>query len=457
MSRTRFIALSLLLDGLLVNVGFVAAYLIRFGGDIPRFNFEAYIVLAPVLTLVYLAGGYIYGLYDPEHTENSWAVIRAVFPAVALGAILTAAISFFAGPRFFSFSRLAILIAWALQFAALVGWRLLALRLGGITWPEQRVLVLGTGPLAAELASELRHREAWGYQVTGFARSSADEETSPEVTDTGLPVLGGADDVPALVREYGVHRVIVVSPVQIRELVEDLALCDETEVRVEVVPELYEVFIGTVDSMIADIPLMEITRRTVPPWYSAMKRATDIACAAALLVLLSPVFLLASAGVLLTMGAPVLFTQERVGRDMRPFAVLKFRTMVRGAEALSGPVLATEDDTRITAFGRVLRRYRVDELPQLINILNGTMSFVGPRPERPFFVEQYVRDIPGYRERFRVKPGVTGLAQVAGSYATTPERKLKYDLIYMYHQNLLMDLQIVVDTLRVVLTGRGAM
>ena len=121
-----------------------------------------------------------------------------------------------------------------------------------------------------------------------------------------------------------------------------------------------------------------------------------------------------------------------------------------------GPVLAEADDPRVTPVGRFLRRYRIDELPQLVNILSGEMSFVGPRPERPFFVEQFIAEIPGYRERFRVKPGVTGLAQVMGGYATTPERKLKYDLIYMYHQSLAMDVQIVVETMRVVLTGRGA-
>ena len=141
---------------------------------------------------------------------------------------------------------------------------------------------------------------------------------------------------------------------------------------------------------------------------------------------------------------------------MKPFRMHKLRTMVRDAEAACGPVLAEESDARITAVGGVLRKFRVDEIPQFINIIKGEMSFVGPRPERPFFVEQYIAETPGYRERFSVKPGVTGLAQVSGGYATTPERKLKYDLIYMYHQTLAMDAQIVAETLRVVLTGRGA-
>jgi lipopolysaccharide/colanic/teichoic acid biosynthesis glycosyltransferase len=237
--------------------------------------------------------------------------------------------------------------------------------------------------------------------------------------------------------------------------VEDITLSGESSVRVDVVPELYEIFIGAVDSIVADIPLMEITHRS-PQWYTTVKRLLDIAFSLLLLVLLSPVLLLAALAVLLTMGRPVLFAQERLGKDMKPFRVHKFRTMVRDAEAASGPVLAEEEDPRITPVGRVLRRFRIDELPQLVNIAMGEMSFVGPRPERAFFADDFVRDIPGYRERFRIKPGATGLAQVSGGYATTPERKLKYDLIYMYHGNLLMDVRIVADTIRVVLTGRGS-
>jgi len=201
---------------------------------------------------------------------------------------------------------------------------------------------------------------------------------------------------------------------------------------------------------------MQITRASSPAWFTTAKRIVDIVAAGLLLVLLSPVLLAAALAILLSMGRPVVFSQERTGRELKPFAVHKFRTMVRDAEKISGPVLAEADDPRITGVGRFLRRYRIDELPQLVNILKGDMSFVGPRPERPFFVEQHLAEIPGYRERFRVQPGVTGLAQVMGGYATTPQRKLKYDLIYLYHQSLAMDVQIIVETIRVVLTGRGA-
>jgi len=227
-------------------------------------------------------------------------------------------------------------------------------------------------------------------------------------------------------------------------------------VRVDVVPELYEIFIGTVDAIVGDVPLMEITHATVPRYYAAAKRVIDVLVAFVALIVTSPILLTAAIAIAVGDGFPVLFSQERVGRGMKPFRMHKLRTMVKDAEEACGPVLAEENDARITPMGRFLRRFRIDEIPQFVNIIKGEMSFVGPRPERLYFVERYVAETPGYRERFNVKPGVTGLAQVSGGYATTPERKLKYDLIYMYHQTLAMDAQIVAETLRVVLTGRGA-
>lgn len=456
MSRNRFIALSLLFDAVLVNASFFAAFLIRFGGALPEFNFQPYLVLAPVLTVAFLVAGYIYGLYEPERTENPWAVVRSVVPAVSIGAVMTFAIAFVAGEHFFSLSRLVTVIAWALQIVVLAGWRMSLLRLTPIRWPQQRVVVIGVDGVAVELAEEMRKRQGWGYRVVGLLARDEAELVRTGEESSGFPVIGTARDVSRVVAQHGVDRVIVVSPVALRELVEDLALSDEADVRVDVVPELYEVFIGTVDSLIGDIPLMEITRRTVEPWFVMLKRIVDLAAALALLVVVAPLMLATALAILASMGRPVLFSQERVGKDMRRFKVHKFRTMVRDAESGTGPVLAAEDDARVTGLGRFLRTYRIDELPQLFNIAKGEMSFVGPRPERPFFVDRFVEQIPGYRERFRAKPGVTGLAQVSGSYATTPERKLKYDLIYMYHQNLLMDVQILVETLRVVLTGRGA-
>ncbi len=457
MPKSRFIILSIILDAVLVNAGFVLAFAIRFGGRLPAFNFEPYLVLAPLVTIVYLVVGYINDLYTPERTENLWAVTRAVLSTVTIGTLLFSAIAFFAGPAFSSIARIAILLSLLTVSALLISWRFLFLRFTSITWPEQRVLLLGTGPLACELATELDRRANWGYRVVGYvsAGNCPDEPAAGE-TLCGFPILSAEDGLTRVIREHQVDRLIVVSPVAIRELVEDLVLAREISVTVDVVPQLYEVFIGSMDSMVGDIPLMQITRKSTPAWFVTAKRMIDIVAAILLLIVLSPVLLIASVAIILTMGLPIIYRQERVGRDMRVFRILKFRTMVRDAEKHSGPVFADAEDERVTPVGRMLRRTRIDELPQLVNILRGEMSFVGPRPERPHFVEQFLKEIPGYHERFRVPPGVSGLAQVMGGYATTPERKLKYDLIYMYHQSLAMDAQIVMETLRVVLTGRGA-
>ncbi len=455
MSRAQFAWLSIIVDALTYNAAVLAAFFVRFGGTLPAYNVRAYYSLAPFLTVTFLVGAYIYGLYDPERVESAWSIVRSALSAATLTTLLTLGGLQLSGQTFDAFPRLVILIAAPLQVLLLIGWRVGATRLTPIHWPEQRVLIVGTGPLARELAARLAEREKWGYRVVGLVARDEDKAFGEAADTPGHSVLGTVHELSALVARERVDRVIVASPVALRELFEDITLTGETDVRVDVVPELYEIFIGTVDSIVADIPLMEITHRS-PQWYSGAKRLLDALFGVVLLVALSPIMLLAALGILTTMGWPVLFLQERVGRDMRLFKVIKFRTMVRDAESVSGPVFATEEDPRITPLGRFLRTYRIDELPQLVNILRGEMSFIGPRPERPAFVASFLRDIPGYRERFRLKPGATGLAQVSGSYATTPARKLKYDLIYMYHQNLLMDVQIVVDTVRVVLTGRGA-
>jgi lipopolysaccharide/colanic/teichoic acid biosynthesis glycosyltransferase len=164
---------------------------------------------------------------------------------------------------------------------------------------------------------------------------------------------------------------------------------------------------------------------------------------------------LVAAAIWLTSPGPVIFRQVRVGRGGSSFTMYKFRTMHLEAERGTGPVLATENDPRVTRLGRFLRATRLDELPQLWNVLSGDMSFVGPRPERPEFVRQFEVEIQGYRERLKVRPGLTGYAQVNGEYHTSPATKLKYDLAYMYNRSFLLDLKILSETAKVILTRRG--
>ena len=207
----------------------------------------------------------------------------------------------------------------------------------------------------------------------------------------GYPVLGRASDIARLAHEHNANRVIVVSPIALRELVESLVLADDVRVRVDVVPELYEIFIGTVDAIIGDVPLMQITRSSVPRYYAAAKRVIDLVASVLIAILASPILLVAAVAIVLTDGLPITYSQERSGKNLKPFRVHKLRTMIKDAEEHSGAVLAEEDDPRVTRVGRFLRNARIDELPQLFNIIKGEMSFIGPRPERPVFVEQFVR------------------------------------------------------------------
>jgi exopolysaccharide biosynthesis polyprenyl glycosylphosphotransferase len=454
-SRTRFIALSVFLDAILVFAGYVLALLLWLGG-LPNYNYSAFLALSPFIVVAYLASAWAYGLYDPERSDTAWALVRSTVAAAFLGTVLTLAFAYLGGPLTRALPRPTPLIAFLLVTTLFVGWRLLFLRFGNVRWPEQRVLIVGTGTVSVELADELVRRAKWGWRVTGLIDASSEGDISGNGEIGGYPILGHASDIARLAHEHDANRVIVVSPVALRELVESLVLADDIRVRVDVVPELYEIFIGTVDAIIGDVPLMQITRSTVPRYYAAAKRVIDLVSSVLLFLITAPILLVAAIAIVLTDGFPITYSQERSGKNLKPFSVHKLRTMIKDAEKHSGAVLAEEDDPRVTRVGRFLRLTRIDELPQLLNIIKGEMSFIGPRPERPVFVEQFCEQIPGYRERFNVKPGVTGLAQVSGGYATTPERKLKYDLIYMYHQNLAMDAQIVAETLRVVLTGRGA-
>lgn len=452
MSRNRWRAISILLDAVLINAGIIVAFLLRYGGELPPFNFQAYTNLAILITLIHLASFYIYDLYVVEKTQSGWDTAYSVFKAATLSLILTVGLAFFY--RFFSFPRTVLVLSWLLVIVLIAGWRIIATRVFKIKWPSQRILVVGAGKIGQTIISELRSKSKWGYQVVGAATRNR-EAIGSKMED--VPVLGHIKDVPALVRDYSVDRVIVTTPVRERELVEDLTISQPEGISIEVVPDLYEIFVGRVDHrVLSDIPLVKLTAEPVSDWIRFLKRTIDIIGALLLLVATSPLMLLAALLVKLSSPGPGFFKQERVGRREKRFCLYKFRTMIKNAEEETGPVLAAEDDPRITKVGRFLRKYRIDELPQLFNILRGDLSFVGPRPERPFFIDKFKKEIPGYTERFRIKPGVTGLAQVSGSYATTPETKLKYDLIYVYHQSIFLDIRIIFHTFRVVLTGRGA-
>ncbi|MBI3909882.1 MAG: sugar transferase [Armatimonadetes bacterium] len=308
-----------------------------------------------------------------------------------------------------------------------------------------RALIVGAGTVGQMLARSL---EADGrYHVVGFVDDQLEGEDDGE-----WQVLGGKEQTFAVIQKYSIDEVFLAyAPTWQQRLAEDLTVY-HPEVRVRVVPSAYEALmrLNNIENL-GDIAVVQLSDE-MPLIRELVKRAVDITAALGGLVLLSPVMLVVAVLVKLTSSrGPVIFAQERVGRYGVPFVLYKFRTMVHNAEASTGPVLSSGgNDSRLTSVGRWLRRTRLDELPQLWNVLRGEMSLVGPRPERPCFVREFERIIQAYSRRHLVRPGLTGLAQVCAGYHTDPRDKLRFDLIYLSHQSFWLDVVILLRTILVV-------
>lgn len=312
---------------------------------------------------------------------------------------------------------------------------------------KRRVLIVGAGEVGHLLA---RNLQDGGYEVVGFV----DDDIEGSIT--GLRVLGMRADIERIVDEYGVDEVVIAyAPTWQQRLAEMLVSNGHRHVKVKVVPNIVEVVLsGPVADKVGDVPVVDITPRLPSKRLLILKRVFDIVFAAFGLLVSFPFLLLAAVAIKLTSPGPIIYKQERVGKDGKVFYIFKLRTMVRDAEKITGPVLASKGDPRITAVGRILRATKLDEVPQFINVLCGHMSIVGPRPERPNFVEEYRERIPHYDERHRIKPGITGWAQVMGGYHTTVYDKLRYDLMYLYHMSFWLDLKIIILTIWTVLKRR---
>jgi exopolysaccharide biosynthesis polyprenyl glycosylphosphotransferase len=396
---------------------------------------------------------YLLGLYDARALANPRDHLAPIGAAAALQALMLVAVYFF--NQDLAFPRSIFVVLAVANGALVAGWRVVCRPLMG-RYPRRRVLVVGGGRAATEVIDTIRAQRWLGMDVVG-AVSPNGTRTTLGATALDVPVVGTRDDLPALCAEHDVDEVILVSEGTWQDrLLDALSRCPGARAQIYVVPSPYEILIGRREHLrLHDIPLIEVLHDQPAAGGTLAKHAFDGVLGALLLVVTAPVMALVALAVRATSRGPVIYRQTRVGKDGRPFTIYKFRTMRAQAEEDTGPVLAVENDPRVTTLGRVLRATRLDELPQLWNVVRGDMSFVGPRPERPEFVQEYERDIQGYRERFKVRPGLTGYAQVNGEYHTSPATKLKYDLAYMYNRSLWLDVKILSETAKVMLTRRG--
>ncbi len=313
---------------------------------------------------------------------------------------------------------------------------------------SRRVIVVGVTEKARSLAEMLRASSDPVYEIVGFL---AEDDTDAQ---RGMDVLGSASEMFEIAEKAGVDEIIVAQmPGWIERLAEAISANGHGRPRIRLVPSVYETMVCNPKlSRVKDLPLVTLNSER-PAYTRSIKRLFDIVFSAAALAVCAPLMGLVAALMKLTSPGPVLYRQTRVGTGGKEFTLVKFRTMVADAEADTGPVLSGPSDDRITGIGRALRRFKLDEIPQFWNVLRGDMSVVGPRPERMCFVEQFSESIPGYSARHRIRPGITGLAQVYGGYTTDAEIKLKYDLLYVYGGSLLTDLKVLVLTIPAMIKG----
>ena len=450
-------------DLIALALAFLLSHWFRFqSGIIPPEGFVplAVYVINPallILTVFWLLMFILGGLYEIPWDSSRIDYILSIFKVSAIGTLLllVATLDLTAS----SLQGRLTIVFYGGSIAVIVT----AIRLGIIAFERRyeilgfrrrKTLVVGTTDLAGNLLSEIAARPALKYDVVGFV-----ERKPGRKTFLRYPVLGTPDDIPAIVKAKGVEEILVATGYDSREEMLDIvAQCDGMVPALKVAPVGLESLSGFKTEEIIGHPLIRLRLINLKTWQRITKRAIDITVSLIVIIPLLPLWLLISALIAVDSPGNVFFIQERVGKKGRLFKLYKFRSMVADAERDTGPVWAQKDDTRATRVGRIIRKLRIDEVPQFVNVLKGEMSLVGPRPERPFFVDQLRRDVRFYSRRLLVRPGITGWAQVRHRYDRSladVKEKIKYDLYYLENMSVRLDLKIILRTLVVAMSGKG--
>lgn len=449
--------LTVLVDALMTGLAFFLAYIIR--GLVPfpvalRLGaFDQYVLHMLIYILCMIATFFFLQLYHVPRGRSRIDLSYAVLAAVSLSTLLATALIhlFYRGDAIPT--RGMILYSWMLGALLLILGRLLTGWVQGLAHrrrPDQ-LLLIGSGDVARMVLQKTLQSPSLGYRVVGFVGTADERQGIGRYKEiAGVPVLGEPSDLARIVSEREIQEAIIALPEASHdELLDMISVCENVGARVRIFPDLFQIVAS--DLRISDLdglPLLAVRDVALRGWKLALKRAMDLTGSLLGLIVLSPALLLVAVLVKLDSKGPAFYAQTRVGLDGKPFPVLKFRSMRVDAESETGPVWAEENDPRRTRLGAFLRAKNIDELPQLINVLVGDMSLVGPRPERPAFVEQFQGVVPRYMERLKVKAGLAGWAQVNGLRGNTSiVERTKYDLYYVENWSLLFDLKIILRML----------
>jgi len=452
--------LLLILESLVMVLCLISAVKLRFWNDPTQLaqyevwpNFEVQIALVVVACTVCF---YFNDLYNLKTSNNPVERILRVEQSLGAASLLLG-LFYFLFPGML-LSRYVFLIGMLLIGVFLGLGRRVLDKAWQLSAPVQRVAILGTGPLALELARELTRRGDLSMRVEGFLSTGPTSREGEKIF--GFPVLGSTAEMETIASDRALSRIIVALEDRRGTLpTRELVTLRVKGLRIDDAPTALSALTGRISLHVVKpswFVFSEGFHRS--KWTEVLKRALDLAAGIVGLLVAAPLMILVAIAVRLESKGAVIYKQTRVGRMDKCFEVLKFRSMCVDAEKAGGAQWASPNDPRVTRIGAFLRKYRLDELPQFVNVIRGDMSFVGPRPERPNFVEDLRKRVPYYDERHSVRPGLTGWAQVQYSYGSSVEdayNKLEYDLFYLKNMSLTFDLAIILKTIKIVAGGHG--
>jgi exopolysaccharide biosynthesis polyprenyl glycosylphosphotransferase len=461
---------TVLIDILTINLAYVAYYFFRVRSGWIPYSIEPELLFPMIFVCVYwLIWFGLFGLYRLWYEQSRIDEILTIIRATIVGILILFFLIFFddTSSETIIQSRLLILGYWiTLTFLVVYG-RLTQrfvqrkLLLAGVGL--RNTIIVGWSEEAFKLCDMVMKYPALGYKVIGFVKAGTKNESSQRARGSvsqKIPILGSIHDISHLIKKHSIHEVLIgLDTTEHRPLMEIMRQCDSVDVGIKIMPDLYDIVSGQARiSSLYGLPLMDVRPQLMKPWEEAAKRTLDFLFSLSVLVFGFPVWVLIALLIKLDSQGHILYRQTRVGRNGKPFKILKFRSMRTDAEKHSGPVWAGKNDSRVTGLGRILRKTHLDEIPQFINVLIGDMSLVGPRPERPFFVDKITKEVPLYNHRHRVRPGITGWAQVKHKYDENMDdvkAKIKYDLFYIENLSWRMDLKILFNTIYVMIAGKG--